>query len=511
MTTYYVDYVNGADANNGLGPDASHGTNKPWKTLAKVLGASGIASGDTCYLSPAGPFRERVTVAMTSATGETFILGDPMNLQGFKTSGGIRVQPGPVVHTAFETNDTTTPSATGATLVLSGRDYLTFQYINFIGGKTTSSCVDATTAVSTNIKLLDCGFFANVASTGKLVALSSSSSGAFTWTIDRCTFFQPRLATNTGCIHIIAALHATVEYTVAIDITNSFFLFGVAGTGAAVYFTTTGAGSGKPYGCNVAKNTSIGGATCFQTTTSVSSTTASLCQGNLIWSSTGITAAAAGQINEDYNWMCGATRDSNVTNGASSTHNVQSYLLEMGQSSGQGLPIKQAFSPLAIANAIFGYGLSATYPDYTRAGPSFSSGYTDSPAACPGCEEIHQHAQYQTTTVQASTGALQMKGYGTHVIAIPVDAVSTTISIYGRYDSDYDTNKKPRARLRANSLIGFAGETKTMTAAVNTWEQLTFSAFTPAAKGVVYLELVNRDISPFASLGLCFWDTLAVS
>ena len=51
MTVYYVDFVNGLDANNGLGPDASHGSNKPWKTIAKLLGAAGMASGDTTTMS----------------------------------------------------------------------------------------------------------------------------------------------------------------------------------------------------------------------------------------------------------------------------------------------------------------------------------------------------------------------------------------------------------------------------------------------------------------------------
>ena len=36
MTTYYADFVNGNDANNGLGPDASHANNKPWKTIGKL-------------------------------------------------------------------------------------------------------------------------------------------------------------------------------------------------------------------------------------------------------------------------------------------------------------------------------------------------------------------------------------------------------------------------------------------------------------------------------------------
>lgn len=41
MAIYYVDVVSGNDANNGLGPDVNHATNKPWKTLANVARESG--------------------------------------------------------------------------------------------------------------------------------------------------------------------------------------------------------------------------------------------------------------------------------------------------------------------------------------------------------------------------------------------------------------------------------------------------------------------------------------
>jgi hypothetical protein len=47
MATYYVSNSGGSDSNNGLGPDASDATNKPWLTIGKALGASGISSGDT--------------------------------------------------------------------------------------------------------------------------------------------------------------------------------------------------------------------------------------------------------------------------------------------------------------------------------------------------------------------------------------------------------------------------------------------------------------------------------
>ena len=72
MATYYISNW-GSDSNNGLGPDPTHASNKPWLTIAKALGAAGIASGDTVYLCP-GTYRELVTVNMTSATVETKVV-----------------------------------------------------------------------------------------------------------------------------------------------------------------------------------------------------------------------------------------------------------------------------------------------------------------------------------------------------------------------------------------------------------------------------------------------------
>lgn len=51
MTTYYVS-PNGSDSNNGLGPDASHASNKPFLTIGKILGASGVG---VAYLVPLAP------------------------------------------------------------------------------------------------------------------------------------------------------------------------------------------------------------------------------------------------------------------------------------------------------------------------------------------------------------------------------------------------------------------------------------------------------------------------
>ena len=58
MTTYYVS-PNGSDSNNGLGPDASHASNKPFLTIGKILGASGVGAAARTY-----PAAQRVAQAL---------------------------------------------------------------------------------------------------------------------------------------------------------------------------------------------------------------------------------------------------------------------------------------------------------------------------------------------------------------------------------------------------------------------------------------------------------------
>lgn len=88
MSTYYIDSTNGSDSNNGLGPDASHASNKPFLTIGKLIAASGVfVNGDIAYIAP-GYYRETITVGITSLTSEGQIIGDSANSKGFKTSGG---------------------------------------------------------------------------------------------------------------------------------------------------------------------------------------------------------------------------------------------------------------------------------------------------------------------------------------------------------------------------------------------------------------------------------------
>jgi hypothetical protein len=56
----------------------------------------------------------------------------------------------------------------------------------------------------------------------------------------------------------------------------------------------------------------------------------------------------------------------------------------------------------------------------------------------------------------------------------------------------------------AMNIPGVADQTATMTAAANTWQQITVN-FTPTAQGVCRVRLKSRDTGPN---GLCIFDDL---
>jgi hypothetical protein len=124
-----------------------------------------------------------------------------------------------------------------------------------------------------------------------------------------------------------------------------------------------------------------------------------------------------------------------------------------------------------------------------------------------GYLERHDSAAKETGTVDAGAGAV-ITGPGDQDLLIPVDAASTTISVKARYDTNHAATNKPQAQLIASPELGFAGQTLTMVAAVDTWETLTFTAFTPTVKGWVRLRLISRSA---AGNGKAFFDTVAVT
>lgn len=511
MPTYYVDPVNGDNLNNGLGPDASHATNKPWKTIAKLLGSTGMASGDTGYLAP-GVYRERVTVAMTSATAETFVYGDPSNAQGFKSSAGVRVSPGPVVHTSFETNDTTLPSAAAATLILSGRDYLTFQFINFIGGGNVSThCVDGSSATSTNITFRDCAFFGSshsgVGSSSAIMrAVNASGATGFNWLVERCLFYTP--VSGTGITVAPVTLASGADYDVLFVARNCIFLGNYS---RSIFFTPSGTATYKPGGLLVDACSLLGtNSTAAINATANSSTTVPVVVRNCcIAGSVGLSATTSGFITSAHNVICCLTRYTNVTAGTGdSTDGAMALAFWLGQESQHNWPLRQAFTPIYGACGLVGFSAGSSPPatDFTnRTRPEGGQ----STNITPGALELHNTAVQETSVVDASGSAISITGPGSHDrLFIPVDAVATTITIRVRYDANHGTTNKPRVILMANASIGVAQEIKTATVSEDTWETLTFSAITPTRKGVVQIRCESRAA---AGNGVAYFDTLTVT
>ena len=487
MTVFFVDFVNGLDANNGLGPDASHASNKPWKTIAKLLGVSGMASGDTAYLSPAGPFREILSVQMTSPTAETKIIGDPANAQGFKTSGGVLVEPGDVVWTPYLTDDTTAPSAT-APVSINGKSFFTFENILFVGGTDTNrNIINAVSPNSTNITFRDCAFIGNKTNT---VAMSyvGSADIASNWVVDRC-FFNSMCA---SAIRVSLPTSAVADYDTNFQVTNCSFIGSFT---AGVEVITTGAGAFKGGGVDIF-NCSFqgGGPALYANSANLSTSIPCTIYNSVIVAGVGIgiRANTSGQVLEDNNYIAASTPRTNVTaGGASISNHSHALMIEFGQAYVMGRSTHRPYFSPTKGSPQLGRGATAGGPAVdilNRARPSGG----ESTSYAWGAYERHDTWIRETTTVRTGSNALSCLGPGDGDFHVPVDAASTTVTVYMRYDTNHAATNKPQMKVLNGEEIGVAEATATMTAAVDTWEQLSLN-FTPTAKGIVTIRLISRS------------------
>jgi hypothetical protein len=352
VTTYYVSPW-GADANNGLGPDASAGTNKPWLTIGKALGASGIASGDTVYLCP-GIYREAVTVNMTSATATTSVIGDVQNSRGFKDGNGVLIPGGYVIWTAATVNDFTNTS--GTTLTLNGRDFLTFQYIWLVSARA-STLVQGSTKTSTDITFQFCAFTAGYTSTS--INVNAAANVALNWTIDSCIFNDGTASGNI--IQFAIDTPATADFNVNVVIKNSMFM--AAGTIIRMQQGLT-ANAFKYGGCTVYNCSLMCGSTNFFIVGDANhstSVTSAVYNCFIQTFGTALTANTTGQLLEDYNIIDASTARSNVTAGTHSVAQQYHPLIEFGQSPVFGMLPKPLGAPI-FQSPLLGFGAQGGGP-----------------------------------------------------------------------------------------------------------------------------------------------------
>lgn len=498
MSVYYVRKT-GSDSNTGLDPGAA------WLTIGKALGAAGISSGDTVYVGP-GTYRENVTVAMTSAVAETFVIAD---VDGSRTGAG-----GEVRWTAYTTNDKTAP--TTKALNLAGRDYLTFRNFVFVGGS--AACVDAnTTAGSTNVTFQDCTFFSGAggAAVDRHIYWRNGAGGETgAWLVERCVF----VGQCGAYIDIGDCTAGGADYSLDFVVRNCLFVGGADGdtgvaTRAVVNCTGVG-GGGAPGGVTLQNCTCLVGATAFLRTDANFSTSVPCYVKNCLTYS-GLSAASSGQIVEDFNHIAAPVSRTNVsTGGDSETGNAYSSLFHVGQERQQGRLPKLFGSPTADS-PLLGFGNDTLNPSalgtdfLSRPKPSGPGVTWGSAAKAIGYAELHDFGVSSLVPGGTNTTdrSVKVSGPGDIEFFIPVNRAPTTISVQVYRDSNYGFGTNPQIILMPNGELSVDGETVTDAGSDSVFNTLTLATFTPQKKGWVTVRLNSQS----AATGITYWDTFVVT
>lgn len=499
MATYYVSWDVGNDANNGLGPDASHASNKPWKTVAKALGAAGISSGDIVYIAP-GTQRETVTVAMTSPVAETKIIGDSLNTKGFKDGSGVLLAPNFSRISAWTTDDKTAPAST-TLLTITAKNFLTFEDLWLIGTKATTTVHCVNTAASTNWTFRRCIItMADSANTAaNCIQASPTYQVVINGLIDNCILWCGSAA---RAIQITATAGGSGDWDYAVTIRNSI-LFSRTSNAATVSANKSGASAGVGGGLIIENCSIFGGVSII---TAGSATFPLEIYNSVVFSLTGV---AAGDIVENYNLITSTTPRTNCNTGANSQTDYLT-LLEFGQSRAMGFLPRIMNSPIPDS-PLLGFGTDGAVSLLTdflgRIRPSGSAKWGSVLKAC-GAMECHDIGIKNTADAEVGS-CVQITGPGDHEFIVPVDSVSTVLSAKVKYDGSYGGTDYPQLELVASPDLGITAQTLTATvAASGAYETLTFASITSSSKSWVKIRFINRST---AAAGKAFLDTFNVS
>jgi len=485
MTTYYVRKT-GNNSNAGTSAGAA------WLTIGKALGATGIASGDTVYIG-AGTYREVVTVNMTSAVAETFIIGD---VDGVQTGDA-----GEVIWTAYTTNDTTAPANT-ALLTLSARDFLTFRRITMVEGN--ALLINGITSSSTNIKIQDCVLLGNPGTTNSMLFFAVGFGAPIHLLIERCwirgsggNVLALTLARGTGSDYDADVIVRNVVFYSVVN--SNFVVLNSGGAGA------NEGGGGYIYNSLLfgprdgdvikANDANVTGATW---------TFPMLVYNCIIHG--GLSAAESGQLVEDYNHILATTTHTNVTQGANTKTNLTyAQLLSIGEHSVVG-STPRLFGEPRVGSPYLGFGNDGTYTsaEDARGYPRPAGGVSATKGI--GAYERSNTFAKETGTVRTGSNAISITGPGYQDFQLPVAASSTTVTVYVRWDATY-AGTKPKMQVLNGTEAGVADATATATGSSGAWEQLAL-AFTPTSAGIVTIRLLSSDTN---GGGKCFADDFAVS
>jgi hypothetical protein len=480
MATYYVR-KSGSNGNDGLSPAAAK------LTLESLIdgGNSSIAvGGDTIYVGAGVYYSESITCRDNHTTDIT-VIGDVMG-QYTGDAGQVRI---------CAATSATAHDAAAVTVSLS--THFVLRDIVFEQNGATSYANIAINSFGHAVSFTRCAFVG-----GQVLVYATGTPPATLGPIsfDSCIFVShPDSSANNAGIEILCDYYASAQ-NLDIDITNCVFVR--CSHGISITQTGNGTGSSVPNGITVYHCTFL----CHRSCVNVDSANVNTTYPTYVYNSflfrsittdwSCLRAQATGQIVEDYNAIHSDSARTNVSVGSGSVvHQYLHSFLDLGMSELiLGLPGSlRTLAPSDATSNVLGRGNQAGGPSTDMIGGPRPSG-GESTAYGLGPMERNDCGAQESTTKRTGSSALVITGPGYHDLLLPVNASSTTVSIYGRYDSSHAATNKPQIKVLNGAHIGVSDATATMTAAADTWEALTLS-FTPTAKGVVTIRVVSRSAS----------------
>lgn len=502
MADYYVS-PHGSDANNGLGPDPTHATNKPWLTVAKATNTgSVVVPGDTVWIAPETIWASGGTpiAAIASVASPTTFRGDPLNSRGFKDGSGVLLPPRETVLTT-RTSGTGFGVAIGSVsdlfnLNANGVDGLTFRDLVLECDVDNGSLFSVNYATVSDLLIEDCRLIGLYVFGGN----NGVPTAGRNWRMRRCV----QLGGLTFQAGNLTAAAATADADLDIIVEDCLLLGVRLGS-----FALGGAGGNLAGGIIFRNNTIIAtAANALATVASrVSTVTPIRLLGNMVVCSVFVNAGTAGHVVDDGdNAELASFGSSNYTrNTAAGSARQPGLLLELPDLVKWGLRLPFAdflgWSPIAHANQRAS-DIAVTRADFRNRtvrpwGAGASVGYVEANPAS------------QDTGSQITGGganSLKITGQGEVSLFIPVTAAATTIAVTTK-SSGYGGTNYPQLILVANPALGIASDL-TDTAAAGTEEALSVGPFTPTAAGVVEVRLVSRSSSVSSAT---YFDRLGVT
>jgi hypothetical protein len=495
MTDYYVRKT-GNDGNDGTNP-----TTQAWLTIDKA--ANTVAAADNVYVG-AGVYRELVTMDTSGSSGSQIsFIGD---VDGEKTGDA-----GLVIISAYA-NETST-AARASCLDPDGRTFVTWRGFCMVGG--TSAIVYSDNATNDDYEgciYEDCVFVSGQNALDYSIWLDFNAATTPTndgLIVRRCNFF------GAG-IRITWDSNETAEQDLKINVDSCNFIAGSSSTWAfgGIIWDEVDTGTYGSGGISVTNCAFIGHYYAAYVEHGTSTTYPVDIQNCYIKGVFGLYKATSndGALTSDYNHFNCHTDYTSVTAGVNDKDDTDLGPQLLG---GVGdLPLYRfwGWSPYrpwepirlqddSYIHHVIGAADTSVAPAfdlYNEARPMH--GTVDDIGAVEG----RARAEQETSTVRTGSNAIVFEGAGYHDILLAVDASSTTVSVYGRYDATYGGTLP---QLKVLNIPGVADQTDTMTGGSGSWEELT-ATFTPGSQGIARIRLVSSDTS---AGGECFFDDLTIT